>query len=439
MANQLTRTLVLLVDQSSAATLTATATPSITLSLAPAALKIAVATASPSVTLSLGPVALKVGLAQATPSITLALNASAASLGTATPSITLSLAPVALKIGLAQSTPSITLSLAPNASAALGATTSPSITLSLAPVALKIGVVAATPSITLTLAPAGLWVARVQATPSILLSLAPSAALAQPATATPSILLTLSASTPAASVITAHTTPPGSLPIPVTITDSFDRADNAASLGTADTGQVWSALAGTWGISSNKAVMTGVATHHTAVVETGVSDMTIQVTLSPVGSGNINPGVSFRMQDVNNGLLFRINPFNAVATLSRLVAGTPTTLAGPDYTPAGTSVLKVVCAGTSVKCYVDGVLLIDTTVANFATETKHGLYAFGSPPTTWNDFSLSGTTSSPPPPSILLQLAPTAQAISTATIYTVNTTGNEQGLREAAISYRGSP
>ena len=367
--------------------------------------------------------------AQASPSILLSLAPSAfAALGaTASPSITLRLAPVALKIAVATAAPSITLSLAPAAIWVARAQASPSITLSLAPVGLKIAVATASPSITLSLAPAGLDIALALATPSIQLTLSPDAGAAVfTATTTPSITLTFAGNT---------------------VTDSFDRANNASSLGTADSGQVWSSLVGTWGISSNKAVVSNVASWGHAVLESGIADAVVQATLSPTDAAQtFISGLALRIQDATNGLAFRIRPQFGLASLIRLVNGSESTIRSVSYTRSASSVLRVNCTGTTIDCYVDDVLVIHATnVTDFPTATKHGLYCFASVPNTWDNFSVStrllATVFSPrtASPSILLVLTASAQAIHTPMLYTAVGTSNRQGLVEPVLNYRGAP
>ena len=438
-----------LVSPSAFAALGATASPSILLSLAPVALKIAVATAAPSITLSLAPVALKIAVATASPSITLSLAPAAIWVASAqaSPSITLSLAPVALKIAVATASPSITLSLGPVGLDIALATAAPSIRLTLSPSAAALA--QATPSITLSLAPVGRLVGLVQATPSITLSLGPVGARAQPATATPSITLTLSPDAGAA-VFTATASPSITLAFaaPV-VTDSFNRADNASSLGTADSGQVWSALVGTWGISSNTAIRVSGAGTGYVVTESGIADAIIQAKLSPTDAAQtFLAGLIFRVQSTNNVWGFYIRPNLGLAILFKLVAGVLTTTDTVSYTRSAASVLKVICAGTTIDCYVNEVRVIHATGrTDFQTATQHGLYANAVPVATWNDFAVlqpgvaSATVVAPrtAAPSILLALAASAQSIHTAMSYLVTNTSNQQGLREEAISYRGAP
>jgi hypothetical protein len=181
----------------------------------------------------------------------------------------------------------------------------------------------------------------------------------------------------------------------VVVTDSFNRTDNPSSLGTADSGQVWSPLVGTWGISGNTAVLNAApAGVKYAVVESGLSDATIQVDLGSETEQIL--GVAFRVQDASNGLVCRIIPSSGRLQLSSFVAGTLTQIALQDYGGEISCTLKVECVGTTIRCYVDDVLYITATdVTLFQTATKHGLYGNNASLTTWDDFSVSARAEGP--------------------------------------------
>lgn len=67
----------------------------------------------------------------------------------------------------------------------------------------------------------------------------------------------------------------------VVVSDSFNRADSASSLGTADTGQVWSSAVGTWGISSNRAYAVGTPSNTWAAsVNAGANPSTTTIMVS---------------------------------------------------------------------------------------------------------------------------------------------------------------
>lgn len=82
----------------------------------------------------------------------------------------------------------------------------------------------------------------------------------------------------------------------VKIQDSFNRTNNAASLGTADTGAVWTNTRGTWGISSNAASTSDAgSTYPLASVSVGKTNNTVSASIT-----NGGPGVAFWVTDANS-------------------------------------------------------------------------------------------------------------------------------------------
>lgn len=94
--------------------------------------------------------------------------------------------------------------------------------------------------------------------------------------------------------------PSGSASLPA-ITDSFNRADNASSLGTADTGQAWVVVAGLgiWGINGNQAYNPTAAVPG-AVIDRGSPNMTVQCTMAKWVTSTGNSGLIWRVIDQNN-------------------------------------------------------------------------------------------------------------------------------------------
>lgn len=148
------------------------------------------------------------------------------------------------------------------------------------------------------------------------------------------------------------------------ITDSFNRADSAVTLGNTDTGQPWTYQSGTWGISSNTAYVTSTG-QHTAVVNAGVSDCTVQATMSSIGT---SPGLCWRATDDNNYFLF------AGPTCYKRVAGGFTSLGSTGGFSNG-DVLSVVVSGTSHIIKKNGTTVLSFTESFNQTATKHGLRA----------------------------------------------------------------
>ncbi len=87
------------------------------------------------------------------------------------------------------------------------------------------------------------------------------------------------------------------------VTDTFNRADNASSLGTADSGQAWTAHGGTWGIASNRAVAPSAAAYNAASLDAGALLVTVQATIIPTAVGGVDIGLCGRVVD-NTGYVF---------------------------------------------------------------------------------------------------------------------------------------
>lgn len=154
-----------------------------------------------------------------------------------------------------------------------------------------------------------------------------------------------------------------------TVTDSFNRANSAVALGNADTGQTWSALGGTWGISANQAYfVTGGTTNSLyAVVDSGLADTTVQVTIA-VTDVTEEPRVVFRAVDVNN--LWIVSTSGVVY---KRVAGSYTSAATFTHTFVNGDIVSVVLLGNSITAKVNGTTVATVTDSFNATATKHGI------------------------------------------------------------------
>ena len=161
------------------------------------------------------------------------------------------------------------------------------------------------------------------------------------------------------------------------ITDTFTRANNATSLGSTETGQPWTALSATWGITGNAAyIASGVAGNTLATVNAGRANFTAQLTNSIVTAQY--PGMCFRVTDINNFWAWYRSASNAY-TLSKIVAGTQTNVASATLTAANGDVLQVVTSGSSISCTVNGANLTSTTDTFNSTATGVGMFSYGAP------------------------------------------------------------
>ena len=165
------------------------------------------------------------------------------------------------------------------------------------------------------------------------------------------------------------------------VTDDFNRADNASSMGTASDGvHVWTAETGTWGISSNQGycpTLSGGLGY--ATVDYGARNCTLQFTIATVG----RPFGAILGWEGTAADMIRIR-CEIIATVHRLTIQLFRT--GEVTLPLNTvdgivwangDVMKVVLSGQTVDVLRNGVSVANANDArvNDITGTEHGLYA----------------------------------------------------------------
>lgn len=170
----------------------------------------------------------------------------------------------------------------------------------------------------------------------------------------------------------------GGLPV----TDDFNRMDNAASLGVATSGHTWATRAGTMGVNGNQAYAPALGTTNLlqaafATVDTGASDVTIEVTMPTARSAISFDGILFRYVDNNNFWLARYSWQNVRVQLDLMTGGSflaavNTAGISPPQAHDG-MVMKVVLSGTSIELFIDNVSYIATTSATSQTAVEHGI------------------------------------------------------------------
>lgn len=141
--------------------------------------------------------------------------------------------------------------------------------------------------------------------------------------------------------------------------DNFNRADDASSLGTpSDGGSAWSALAGTWGVSSNQGYCPTPGTRGIAVL-TAAADVDVEFT---VGNNNSHELV-FRASDVNN--LFLLACAGGFFLLFKREAGTFTQLVDYSTGLTGGDSIGVRAVGTTIQVFKNGVQLGSDYTSSF--------------------------------------------------------------------------
>lgn len=155
--------------------------------------------------------------------------------------------------------------------------------------------------------------------------------------------------------------------------DSFNRADNASSLGVTAGGKPWVFVNGTWGIVSNAAKYNNQNAFGYALTDASTPNGTLSATMKTIGSARA--GVMLRYIDDANFIRVYFsannvaNPYfqhyeNGTLRNKFPVAGTKAVMDG--------SVVSVVADGPTLTIKVDGVTVLSDTTPNL-TGTRHGL------------------------------------------------------------------
>lgn len=157
--------------------------------------------------------------------------------------------------------------------------------------------------------------------------------------------------------------------------DTFSRADGA--IGTAETGQPWIILDGTWVIQSNRLIFQGSGTSdkRAVVIETMRADCTVSVVARTVGFYGAR--LVARATDIDNYLYADWS--GGTLMLVRRAAFVDTTIGTTSYTVAANDTVSIILSGSSITVQVNGVTKIGPVVDTFnASATKHGLGAYDS-------------------------------------------------------------
>jgi hypothetical protein len=170
--------------------------------------------------------------------------------------------------------------------------------------------------------------------------------------------------------------------------DTFNRADSSSTLGSTTTGSyAWSAVVGTWGISSNAAYdVTATSANHIATIDDTHANGTVAAQL--FGSSPVNSGILFRLTDASNFWVWLAN-----GTLYKCVAGSFTSVGSlPLRTPASGDTYSAILNGSSITLKVNGAVYGSATDSFNQSATQHGLLNKGTG-NTFDNFSHTDATS----------------------------------------------
>jgi hypothetical protein len=150
----------------------------------------------------------------------------------------------------------------------------------------------------------------------------------------------------------------------VRVIDTFDRADNASSAGSTDTGQSWTA-SGTWGIQSNRLYNPSAVNGNRLTVPLPINDCDVCATIAVLpGAGSIS--LMHRWTDTSNYVYLTIFA-TGVLQLGNVIGGTFTGLTtSASSVISGGEKVTLRMLGTTVVALVNDVqvLTATTTVAS---------------------------------------------------------------------------
>jgi hypothetical protein len=164
----------------------------------------------------------------------------------------------------------------------------------------------------------------------------------------------------------------GSPPPTVYVFDSFNRPDNASSLGVADTGQTWVAELGTWGIGNNTAQpFASTGSGAIATINSTVSDCSVGAIMTRSVS-NVNAALLLRESDTSNFIQVEISP--VAVTLRRNQSGVYTVIGNFSTTINLNQpyLVRVTMLADAINVFLDGVSIITANETFNQTATKHG-------------------------------------------------------------------
>lgn len=164
------------------------------------------------------------------------------------------------------------------------------------------------------------------------------------------------------------------------ISDTFNRPNSNVSLGVSDSGDVWQAIKGTWGIINNQAYNSGGVADAMAVIDSGNTNADVLV-IWAIYTGDA--GVLIRVVDQNNGYLLTNSGF------FKKVAGVYTTISNPLASSAVTGdIIRIVASGSRFSVYRNGILMGVINDTSVIGGTMHGLRQDAATGARFDNFSI---------------------------------------------------
>lgn len=159
----------------------------------------------------------------------------------------------------------------------------------------------------------------------------------------------------------------------VVLSDSFNRADTTAGLGTADTGQSWTSSYGPLGIASSRAYAPNAGGGR-AYIDSGLSDMDLSINLNVHDTGS-EEWVHFRAVDGNSFWRFGYAATGNYVLQKYTGSGSPASTS-TSTAPTSGDTIRVVTNVGNITCYVNGAVVAGVIDTYNSTQTKVGVEIF---------------------------------------------------------------
>jgi hypothetical protein len=177
-------------------------------------------------------------------------------------------------------------------------------------------------------------------------------------------------------MLVSTTAPPAATTV---VSDTFTRADTTSGLGVATSGQTWTVVTGSWGISSNEAYSPSHFGNERAIIDAGYSDVTITAKITAAPASH-DPGLLGRVVTNATGPNFATGlQVLATSIWSFNSAGLGTQVGSWTTGFAAGDTVRLILAGSAVTVLIDygtiGTFVQKTTITDTTnqTATKHGL------------------------------------------------------------------
>ncbi|MDP4224820.1 MAG: hypothetical protein Q8910_00420 [Bacteroidota bacterium] len=164
--------------------------------------------------------------------------------------------------------------------------------------------------------------------------------------------------------------------------DTYNRSNSSTTLGTSDSGQTYTYVGGTFGISSNRAYVASYTSLPRALVNINNSNCTLT---GIVGTPATNMRFIFRYASSSNEWMVDIS---STYSLFKRVSGTTSTAASTTVTPVSGDVVKLVLVGQQIMLSINNTLVANIFDTFNQDATTYGIGSIGTSNARWEELKI---------------------------------------------------